>query len=181
MSNEWAPPPPPPPLSPPPVASPPDPPYAYGAPTPAGAPVVKPAVSSRAWLLGVGGAVTVLGSLLPWVTVSVFGQSISKNGIDADGRITIALGFALLALIVVHVRRRRDSVVLTRVLALADAALVGGIFAIDYADVSNKADGLAAQTQGFAHASAGVGLWMVLVGAVLAAIGAFVVRPAVTA
>jgi hypothetical protein len=103
---------------------------------------------------GVGALVMligVIGSVLPWATVSVFGYSQSAGGLHGDGIITLvttlfALGFFLMGLI----NRAKWPFIVTVVLAVITAAV--GIY--DAINLSNQA-------------SVGVGLIMVITAALL--------------
>jgi len=47
----------------------------------------------------VGAGLTIIGALLPWITVNVFGGVVSKLGIEADGMFTLLLGLAVIGVI----------------------------------------------------------------------------------
>ena len=102
-------------------------------------------------------AMIVLGSLLPWATVvTVFG-SISISGTEGDGVITLFLGGVGLTGVVLALGRRRRAVIVT--LTVAVLALLIAVY-----DIANIAD---IGGEELARVQIGLGLWLVLVGALL--------------
>jgi Protein of unknown function (DUF2510) len=106
----------------------------------------------------VGAGMALLGAVLPWVTVTTIFGSLSKNGIDGDGRISALGGLALgvIALIVLVTKTQsRAPGVLAIVISLG-ILIVG---AVDVADVSKRIGDLQG-TDGVASAQVGIGLWV---------------------
>ena len=92
----------------------------------------------------IGGGLVILGSFLPWATVTSAFGSVSKSGTDGDGQITLIAG-CLAALVAV----------------------------MDIIDVSRTAGEV---ESAYLDASVGIGLWVVLAGAVVAVVGAWFLR-----
>lgn len=151
-----APPPPPPPPAtfapPPPLSAAPSP-WPPAPPGPPPAPV--PSGYSTAEKVALGGAgLAALGSLLPWASVtSIFG-TISVNGTDGDGIITLVL--AIVAGGLVLARK-------APVAALVLLAIVALVAVIDIADIAGAVDD--EELGDFATVSVGFGLWLVALGA----------------
>jgi len=111
----------------------------------------------------IGAAIALLGSFMNWVTVSGGGISVSAGGMSdgGDGVITliVAIGTAAAAIFL------KDK---ARMIAVA---IGGGIIAvvgiINILDINSTGSDLGLST------SIGIGLWMVLVGGIVAAAGAF--------
>ena len=111
----------------------------------------------------IGAAIALLGSFMTWVTVSGGGISVSAGGMSegGDGVITliVAIGTAAAAIFL------KDK---ARMIAVA---IGGGIIAvvgiINILDINSTGSELGLST------SVGIGLWMVLVGGIVAAAGAF--------
>lgn len=115
------------------------------------------------------GLVVIIGSILPWATAqSAFG-SISKNGIEGDGKITLATGIiTLLCGIAILISSKNSGWIGLAVIAsLASLAIA----IIDLVDVSNKLGSVSNQ---YVKASAGIGLYVVLVGGLVGIVGALV-------
>lgn len=109
----------------------------------------------------VGAVVIVVGALLPWVTVSTAFGTISVSGTEGDGVITLVCGVIAAALLVLG-RGRKTAAIL--------AMLVGGLVAaVGLYDLVNVS-AAAADVNGLARASAGVGLWVTLVGGATTAV-----------
>jgi hypothetical protein len=99
---------------------------------------------------GGGSAAVAVGSVLPWASVTTFIGTISKNGTDGDGMLTLILG--VVATFVVMKGKSRK-------VALGVLVVAALIAAFDIVDVmSTSEDGI--------EASVGVGLWIVALGAV---------------
>lgn len=112
-------------------------------------------------MLALGCAGIVIGSLLPWASISTMFGTISKSGTDGDGVITLLLGSVA------------GGMALTGKSTKIIAALLGlvAIIAIyDIADISKLADGEEAFS-----VSVGVGLWLIVL-SVSAALWAVVQR-----
>jgi hypothetical protein len=105
------------------------------------------------------GALVMLGSLLPWATVSsAFGQ-ISLAGTEGDGKFTLGLGAAIIV-----------GFVGGWVWLQGPAALGAlGLSAYHVVDVSNNA---AEVDSDFVRASVGWGLWLTFIAAIVAVVAA---------
>lgn len=112
--------------------------------------------------IGLGAsAVIVLGSVLPWATVSTPFGSISAAGTEGDGVITLILG--VIAVVGFAVQRFRLASI------PAGLALATGVF--DLVNVSRTIGDVDSE---FARASVGYGLWLVVAGGVVAVLAASV-------
>lgn len=134
----------------------------------AGLPAATAGVSAVALFALGGGLLITLGSLLPWATATApFLGTINVSGVDGDGKITLILG--VLILLTGVARFARSS--LPGLLQVSPAVLgliVGIVAGIDLVNVSSRISDLKAEAQGLATASVGVGLWVTLLGAILA-------------
>ena len=129
----------------------------------------KPAWTTQLQVMVFGGAAfVVVGSLLPWVKAEAGLFSVTKNGIDGDGVLTLLLAVALG---LVFLLGRNAKAVAWLVIVLA--ALVLAIAIYDTVDVSNKADELGSRSSALFHvtASVGVGLWLTLAAGAVALVG----------
>jgi hypothetical protein len=130
-------------------------------PAPPASPVIK--------VLALGGAVlAAIGSVLEWASVSTGFGDVTKNGLDADGVITLPAavlfgGLALSALLTAWSKGRMIG-------ALVVAALVALIAVADIADISSRFSDLEAQGIEL-DVTIGIGLWLVLVGAIVGVAG----------
>jgi hypothetical protein len=124
-----------------------------------------------AMLLLAGGALAAIGSLLPWATVSSGFGSVSINGIEGDGRFTVVLGgaLALLGFLRLGTPPRGNPII-----GFLLAILLGIVGALAY---SNLSGGLADAESEFVRASIGIGLYLVLAGAIAGIIGSVAWRP----
>jgi hypothetical protein len=119
-------------------------------------------------MLTIAGAVlVVIGSLLPWATVTTFFGSVGYAGTEGDGKITLVIG--LLAAIAAFLELTQDRDTRGAVVVLACAA--GGTAVFDLANITDR---IATVSSGFVRASAGIGLYAVLAGGGLALCGAFI-------
>jgi hypothetical protein len=119
-------------------------------------PAPKGAPAAAGTMLG-GAAMIILGSLMPWATISAGLFQRSMNGIDGDGKITIVGGIlALLAGITLFTR----PVAAARILGVLGAIISGGIAIMDLINVSGTSTGVASM-------SIGVGLYLIPLGALL--------------
>lgn len=113
----------------------------------------------------IGMGVVILGSLLPWATLSVGPFSRTVAGTDADGVLTLPIAVVGLLVFVV----RRQSGITTLLTGLLTGVPVGGIALYDIINVSNMATDLTTHKVRSlsASVSVGVGLWLCLAGAIL--------------
>jgi opacity protein-like surface antigen len=132
----------------------------------------KPSWSTQVQVLVFGGAgLAALGSFLPWVTADIGAFSVTKNGTEGDGVITLILAVAM-GLVFIFGRKPKSVAWLVIVLA----GLVLAVALYDTVDVSNKADELANNSSSLfqVSASVGIGLWLALAAGVLAFVGGIV-------
>ena len=115
-------------------------------------------------LTAIGGGIVLLGSFLPWATVSSGFGTASVSGTEGDGKITMALGIALVTLGVIELTRSTS----LRVLILIAATLAAGIGVLDFISANERVAGV---ESAFVHASVGVGLYAVIGGGILAIVG----------
>lgn len=113
----------------------------------------------------VGGILVAAGSLLPWATVSSGFGSISLNGIEGDGKFTLAVGAALTLVGYLRFVGGGSKALLTLLLSIA--AL--GLGLIEYANASKVLDAAGSE---FARTSIGIGLYLILLGGAVALFGA---------
>ena len=108
--------------------------------------------------VGIGGGVlAVIGAFLPWA--SFMGMSV--NGLDGDGAITLILGAAAGAVILLREWEQVDQIGVG-VLGL----LTLGIGYMDYSDIDSLASG--SQTSGLSLSiSPGIGLYLTILGGIL--------------
>jgi hypothetical protein len=119
----------------------------------------------------VGAIAVAVGSVMPWATLRVGGFEISASGTDGDGVLTIGLAFVLLAVGVAGLLgRSRLAMAITAVVASAGVLLVA---AVDLTHIGRVVGGGRLGADGFfdisqiADLSTGVGLYVVLVGAIV--------------
>jgi len=111
------------------------------------------------WIMIIGSLATVVGSFMSWATASAgFIGSISKNGIDGDGKVVAVLG-GIAGYLVFSKREHltRKDVLLPAILS----AISFIVCLIDLLDIQNKAD---SATSGVIL-QVGNGLWICLFGA----------------
>lgn len=111
----------------------------------------------------------VAGSVMPWASVVTIFGSVSVAGTEGDGVITLGLGIAILVLAVVELAGSSK----TRGIVTIVAAITGALVVFEIVNVSNRIGEASSEA---AHASVGIGLWMVAVGAVLGFAGSLVQR-----
>ena len=131
---------------------------------------LRPAVTVGAALLVGGAALMILGSFLTWFTILGVSSSGFSSGDDdgsKDGPIFLVLGLLLLGFGIAQLAARK--VLAIGILAIIVA--VSGLFAVlfDLSDVSDSVD--LADSIGI-DASSGPGLWIILIGSMIALAGA---------
>ena len=125
-------------------------------------------------LATIGGGAVALGSLLPWATFTApFIGQLEVAGTQGDGKATLALGAAIGVLGVLELTGRGISRVWWVVLGCAALALVVGVY--DMATVSDAVSETNASE--FVVAQVGVGLYVVIAGALLALIAVGLTKP----
>jgi hypothetical protein len=122
--------------------------------------------STGAVVLLIGGALLILGALLPWATASIGFIKVSAAGTDGDGVITLLIGVGVLVVGWVALKPRPHQVVV--ILGLLAGVAAGGISIYDIANVSSHVNSAQARSS-LVHASVGLGLWLTA----LAAAGVF--------
>jgi hypothetical protein len=123
----------------------------------------------------VGATLALLGAFLPWATASAAFVSVSKNGIEGDGKLTAVLSVVAGILVLTYLRSaRRQPAVLVIVGVLgAIVALVG---VADFVDVSSKIGELTTEQQRLVSISVGVGLYLTITAGVTIVVGAIIGR-----
>jgi hypothetical protein len=121
----------------------------------------------------VGGALVGVGSLLPWATVSSAFGSISVNGIEGDGVFTLILGGAITLLGFLAYGGAAPRM-LTFLLAIAALGLGG----FELINISSRLGDAGSE---FVRASVGVGVYLIVAGALAAVLGNVAARRAVIA
>jgi hypothetical protein len=117
----------------------------------------------------IGGGLVLLGSFLPWASVATVFGTVSLNGIEGDGKITMVLGLVLVLIAVLELTGSADTRVVALVVAFI-AVAIGGY------DLLNAGDKLSAASNEYARASIGVGLYAIVGGGILAVVGGFMKR-----
>ena len=110
-------------------------------------------MEGREVAMGAGVAV-VVGSISPWATITTVFGSVSVNGTDGDGKLTLGLGVALCLFALL----RRPAAAF---IAAGLTALAGGY------DLINIRDKVGEFESDVASASVGWGLWLVVIAGVV--------------
>ncbi len=105
-----------------------------------------------------------LGSVLPWVTVTTVFGTVSMNGTDGDGVITLILGLPVVILGILAATRG-----LSLLGIIVAAALVFIVGWTTYTDISNLAE--VTGDVGLGQASIGIGLWLLVISSVAGLFG----------
>lgn len=110
--------------------------------------------------LAIGGSgAAAIGAFLPWVKVSILGQTASQNGIDGDGTITLALALVAAGVIVVRNWEKVDKA------AVLVAGLVTAGIGVMY--IMDPASGTSASGTMMESAfSPGIGLYLTALGGI---------------
>jgi Protein of unknown function (DUF2510) len=128
----------------------------------------RPSSTAVKCLIFGGAVVLAVGSLLPWVKASAGIFSVTKNGTDGDGVITIVIA-GLVALLYLVIKQRPA----TEWVALSLGGVAAAVAIYDIVDVSNRAHDLSASNSAVS-ASVGIGLIIAAVGAVAIIIGGII-------
>lgn len=115
----------------------------------------------------VGGLTIIIGSLLPWVTVSSGFGSFSAAGTEGDGQITLALGAITIIVALGKFARAGRTTALNVLLLLCGLVALG----IAIYDIGNVGSAMS-DTVAFARGSVGVGLYIVVLGGFVTLFGA---------
>ncbi len=116
------------------------------------------------WAAIAGFALVVLGAFGPWATVGVAGFHVSANGFDYNGALVLILALAALGGIGAYTFARGGVPLATLLWALvACAAVIDVLVLINFLDIVG--------TRGV---GVGWGLWLTVIGAVAASLGAVV-------
>jgi len=117
------------------------------------------------WLIMAAAGLAVLGSVLPWASVTSAFGSIDVAGTNGDGKITLFLALAVgaLGLWLAFTSSDRSLSTVLCLLVVAGAAVTAAIAAADMRNVQDKIDSV--NSTQLATASVGVGLWITLLGA----------------
>jgi hypothetical protein len=132
----------------------------------------RPSVPVAPWstsvkiVVFVGAGALVLGSLLPWVKATAGVFTVTKNGIEGDGVLTLILA-GLAALLFGVIKRRNVAAIVTLIIGV----LAGAIAIYDIADISQKAHDLST-TSINVSASVGVGLILAALASAAIVVGA---------
>jgi hypothetical protein len=137
------------------------------------APVIRaePTVATGiGWWLIAGAGAIIVGSFMPWVTLTaVFVGTVSRSGVQGgDGWISIALAVPLL---IFGVRAARGMSPIPAVWALVLGVVLVVFSIFELSDVANKMSSVNNQAQGYGRADVGVGLWLVLFGSAATVVG----------
>ena len=128
------------------------------------APALKWTSRTRMLVLG-GAAALLLGALLPWVEAEAGVFSVTKNGTEGDGVLTL-----ILALVIAGVFGLVKAGRGTALTSLLLGALAGIIGVVDIADVTAKARDLTTSSSPVS-ASVGIGLWLTVASAIAVVVG----------
>jgi hypothetical protein len=133
-------------------------------PPPALAPIDKTQANIGAGATIVGGAMLAAGSFLPWITASTGFGSVSRGGMEGgDGVVILIAGGVTVLGGVAGLMGSTGWVV------AAIAAVIGGLIGfVDFQDIQERISGIGDSVIG----EVGIGLWLILAGAVVALVGA---------
>jgi hypothetical protein len=119
-------------------------------------------------LIALGGfALVVVGSLMPWVSVTTIFGSVDVAGTNGDG--VLAIGLALFGAVGVLLGATRGWRLVSSIAGVAAAALV----AYNWANVHSRASTVASD---YVVADVGTGIYLCLIGAVVAVAGTALMR-----
>ena len=121
---------------------------------------------------GGGAGLAALGSLLPWVTMSTGFGTVSIPGTHGDGQITLVLSLVI-ALGVFDLWRKGPTRRATRIVV----GLLGALVAVVGGNAIAGIGDVASSTSSGAVASAGAGLYLVVIGGLAALVGVVMYRP----
>jgi hypothetical protein len=117
----------------------------------------------------VGGGLVLIGSFLPWATVTTVFGTISVAGTNGDGKITLGVGLAIVLVSILELTGTSGA----RILNIVIGVVAAGIGVLDYANVSER---IAGASSDVAQAAVGVGLYAVIAGGIAVIVGGFIKR-----
>jgi hypothetical protein len=121
-------------------------------------------------LLGAAGLLAVAGAILPWETVKSPTGIVDRSGLESqDAVLTIVLG--LLIVLGGLVALRRPASGYWRFLLGLGSVVTVALALFDAGELQRTVTALNAQTKGVSTAGLGIGLYLVLLGGVLALVG----------
>ena len=134
-------------------------------------PPQPPTASKRkesAILALVGGVAVVVGSLMPWATITAIFGTISVAGTQGDGTITLVLGGVLGVLALLDLVGTTS---ISKWLYVGFGVAAAGVGGFDWVNLSQR---LGEAQSEFVQASVGIGLVIVVGGGILAVVGGLV-------
>ena len=114
------------------------------------------------WVVLAGCALVAVGSFLPWVKITVLFGTLSKDGIEGDGKLTLALAVLTAAVAWWGVKK---------IPTLACGLVLVAVAVFEFADAANRF-ARARAVSGLVHPSYGAGLYLVLLGSITICVGA---------
>jgi hypothetical protein len=111
-------------------------------------------------LLAASSAGVVICAFLPWAKVSLGILSVTKDGIDGDGQITLLLGLLVVGIVLLTVYRRWPERWML-LAGLVGGALIIGVGVYDWIDLESKTT---SNDQIKVNVSAGIGLVFTVIG-----------------
>ena len=132
----------------------------------------------------IGGALMIVGAVLPWVTASAaFGESLSRNafqlgsnnGFSIDGVVAVIMGVITILIGIVRLTNSQSPRYLQR------SAIVTGVIAIlicanRYSALNNLVNSATSASHGLATASISYGFWILGLGGAVAIAAGFILR-----
>lgn len=151
------------------------PPAATAAAAPRAVPAQTMSLASVAVLLG--GILYAAGSALPWISITAaFVGTVTRSGLEGgDGIITIGLGIVLALVGLAHVIGSKAAG--SKVALILVAVIAVGFAIFEISTINNRIAGLGADIRPLA--SVGIGLWMMVVGSVVALVASLSIKPKV--
>ncbi|MGC5628663.1 hypothetical protein ACPYO6_10515 [Georgenia sp. Z1344] len=144
---------------------------AYGSPQGFGAPVGRRVpLPVGGWILVIGSVIAAIGCFLPWLEVSVFGQSDSINGMEDGNDGLLILPMAVLAAVGGVLIGIRKGAAWMAIVGLVLALAVAGIGLYDLVDVNDEIEAQGAQE----FIDIGFGLYAVVAGGVVGLVGGII-------
>src|SRR5262245_52527187 len=120
--------------------------------------------------MAIGGGLVVIGSFMPWASVtSIFG-TISIAGTQGDGKITLVLGLIIVVLAILELSGTAGGI---RWVTLIFGFLAAGAGVLDMTNVSSR---LGEAASDVVQPAVGVGLYAVVAGGVAVIAGGFLKR-----